>query len=76
MEATREAEADWVATVSKPNFMSEYLRHCTPGYYSNEGKAGDGKGFFEGHYGEGAVQFYRLLADWRTDGGLQRLTLE
>ncbi len=76
VEPTVAAEADWVATVNKPNFMSEYLRECTPGYYNSEGQAaGDGNGFFEGIYGEGAVQFYQLLADWREAGDMEGLEL-
>ncbi len=76
VEATKEAEAEWVRTVFKPNFMSDYLSHCTPGYYNNEGNTGKGKGFFEGHYGEGAVQFYNLLAAWRDRGDLNGLIVE
>ncbi|MGR8919389.1 MAG: flavin-containing monooxygenase [Gammaproteobacteria bacterium] len=75
VEATPEAEADWVATVNAPSFMSDYLSHCTPGYYNAEGKSGKGKGFFEGHYGEGAVQFYDMLRRWREQGELAGLTL-
>ena len=75
VETTPEAEAGWVETVYQPSFMSDYLSHCTPGYYNNEGNYGEGKGFFEGHYGEGAVQFYDMLADWRKKGGLDGLTV-
>ena len=75
METTVEAEKNWVATVSQPSFMSEYQTHCTPGYYNNEGKKG-GKGFLEGHYAEGPVQFYAMLEKWRKEGSLAGLTLK
>ncbi len=68
VEASVEAENKWVETVSQPSFMSDYLRHCTPGYYNGEGTSGKTKGFLEGHYGEGAVQFYGLLQKWREKG--------
>jgi cation diffusion facilitator CzcD-associated flavoprotein CzcO len=73
VEATAEAEADWVATVSKPGFMSEYQAQCTPGYYNGEGKPGSREGLFEGTYGEGPVQFYTLITKWREQGELKGL---
>lgn len=74
IEATAQAEADWVQTVLAPNFMTEYLSQCTPGYYNNEGKAtGQGDGFLQGHYADGAVKFYALLKAWREQGGMQGL---
>jgi cation diffusion facilitator CzcD-associated flavoprotein CzcO len=76
VEASVEAEADWVETVNTPNFMSDYLSHCTPGYYNAEGKSGKGEGFFEGHYGEGAVQFYALLKSWREQGQMDGVIVE
>ena len=75
VQASPEAEAEWVETVSQPTFMSEYQSHCTPGYYNNEGKKG-GKGFLEGHYPEGPVQFYAMLKKWREAGDLKGLELE
>ena len=75
VEATREAEQDWVDTVNAPSFMSQYQAECTPGYYNNEGKKG-GKGFLEGHYGDGAVAFYALLDEWRKTGEYDGLTIE
>jgi cyclohexanone monooxygenase len=75
VEATREAEADWVDTVNRPSFMTGYLSQCTPGYYNAEGKAGPGEGFFEGQYGAGAVQFYQLLEGWRAQGELHGLVM-
>ncbi len=74
-EPTPEAEANWVSHVSQPGFMSNYQAECTPGYYNGEGESGKGKGFLEGQYPEGPVQFYDLLAAWRAQGDMQGLVL-
>ena len=75
VEATPHAEASWVHTVGQPGMMSAYLTECTPGYYNAEGKAGRGEGFFEGHYPNGAVQFFDMLTQWRAQGDLEGLEL-
>ncbi len=69
MEPTAEAEADWVALVTEPNQMTDYLAACTPGYYNAEGKGkGHDEGFLQGHYPEGGLRFYEMLAEWRAAG--------
>ncbi len=75
VETTPEAEAEWVSIVNRPSFMSAYQASCTPGYYNGEGRAGNGEGLLEGQYGEGPVQFYALLEDWRNAGGLKGLSV-
>ena len=77
VETSVKAEADWLDTVRKPNFMSDYLSKCTPGYYNAEGRVGqsDVRGFFEEQY-EGAVQFYNMLEQWRKQGEMNGLELE
>jgi cyclohexanone monooxygenase len=76
VEATLEAENKWQDIVGRPSFMSDYLSHCTPGYYNGEGQSGKGKGFLEGQYGEGAVQFYDMLAKWREEGEMDGVVVE
>jgi cyclohexanone monooxygenase len=76
VEASVEAETDWVNTVHAPNFMSAYLSQCTPGYYNGEGKSGRNEGFLEGHYADGAVRFYEMLGEWRKQGTLPGLSLD
>lgn len=76
VEASREAEADWVATVNAPDMMTDYLSSCTPGYYNGEGTASGTDGFLQGHYSEGGVQFYALLREWRETGELAGLILK
>jgi cyclohexanone monooxygenase len=76
VEATAEAEAAWVETVYRPNFMSDYLSQCTPGYYNGEGRAGKREGLFDGQYGDGAVHFFDLLERWREQGDLEGLVFD
>jgi len=75
MEATREAEARYVETVSAPNAMTDYLKSCTPGYYNAEGGSENNAGFLQGHWPEGALKFYQMLAEWRANGKYEGLTI-
>ncbi len=52
-----------------------FYESCTPGYYNNEGKPGEGPGWFGGNYGGSAPEFFRLLRDWRDAGALEGLEL-
>ncbi len=75
VEATEEAENEWVETViSRAVFGREFLESCTPGYYNNEGqvsKLAVQNGFFSG----GSVEFFATLEKWRSDGMLEGLTV-
>jgi cyclohexanone monooxygenase len=75
LEPTKEAEADYVALVSAPNAMTDYLNSCTPGYYNAEGGAKNNSGFLQGHYPDGALKFYEMLGQWRADGRFEGLTV-
>ncbi|MGR8919323.1 MAG: flavin-containing monooxygenase [Gammaproteobacteria bacterium] len=76
LEPTEQAEADWLALVSAPNHMTEYLMNCTPGYYNAEGQAkSNSDGFLQGHYPEGGLRFYEMLAEWREAGDYAGLTV-
>jgi cyclohexanone monooxygenase len=75
VEPTREAEAEWVARVTRKTFMSDYQSKCTPGYYNGEGSKG-GVGFLETQDPDGAVRFYEALARWRERGDLEGLVVE
>ncbi|MEX2482211.1 MAG: NAD(P)/FAD-dependent oxidoreductase [Gammaproteobacteria bacterium] len=75
LEPTQQAEADWLALVTAPNAMTEYLANCTPGYYNAEGNAkANNDGFLQGHYPEGGLAFYEMLAEWRAQGDYAGLT--
>ena len=76
VEASVEAEADWVVTVNAPDVMTDYLSSCTPGYYNGEGQAGTSEGFLQGHFSGGGVAFYELLREWREQGDMDGLILK
>ncbi len=71
VEVTPEAEQEWVdEMIDKARLGERFRAECTPGYYNNEGKSGNGNGFFAANYGAGPVQFFRILEDWRSDSSL------
>ena len=75
LEATEEAEADWVATiVARGGRSVESARHCTPGYYNNEGQA-DARTAQGGFYFGGPTEYAELLAAWRAAGAMEGLAL-
>ncbi len=76
VECSQAAEAEWVGAIEASARAREgFGRSCTPGYYNNEGKPGEGPGWFGGMYGGGAQAFFRLLRDWRERGDLEGLEL-
>ena len=76
IEASEQAEADWVRTIHESETLrTEFQQSCTPGYYNNEGKPEEGPGWFGGNYSAGAQEFFKLLRDWRAAGGMQGLEL-
>ena len=76
IEASADAEAEWVATINRLAGMGEkFYAECTPGYYNNEGKGNGGNGFLAGQYGGGPVEFFKILDDWRAEGGLAGLEI-
>ena len=76
VEATLEAEDAWVDEMRARAHLGErFYAACTPGYYNNEGKLGNPNGLFAGMYGAGPIRFFRLLDEWRADGGLPGVAL-
>jgi len=76
VSTTAEAEADWVATIRASDMSrADFQTECTPGYYNNEGRPGEGPGWFGGNYGGGAPAFFTLLRDWRATGSMDGLEL-
>jgi cyclohexanone monooxygenase len=76
VEPTEEAEAGWVEVIrASESFRSDFFESCTPGYYNNEGRPGEGPGWFGGNFGAGAPAFFSLLRDWRTDDELAGLEI-
>ncbi len=72
VEATVEGEEAWVREMeSKAKLGEKFRAECTPGYYNNEGKAGNPNGFFSGSYGAGPIKFFQILDAWRESGELE-----
>ena len=69
VEATEDAEQEWVQEIIKMSRLSEsFQAECTPGYYNNEGKPNP-KSVQNGSYGAGPVKFFKVIEAWREEGG-------
>ncbi len=75
IEATPEAEAEYVDLVSSLGPMRKYQEACTPSYYNVEGK-NTGQAFIDNQYPEGPVPFFNMLAAWREKGDLAGLIVK
>jgi len=75
VEVSEAAETEWVDQVIQLSRLGrEFLESCTPGYYNNEGKLSE-RAAQNGFYGGGSVQFFKILREWRAEGGLRGLEL-
>jgi len=75
VEASAEAEEEWVQTIIKQaRTADKFLAECTPGYYNNEGKPAE-RVLQNGNYGAGSVAFFDLIKAWRDDGTLAGLEI-
>jgi cyclohexanone monooxygenase len=73
VEASAEAEAEWVETIMKLAARRQrFLEECTPGYYNDEGKPSPVM-MRNGAYGGGWAAFQKVLESWRADGDLKGL---
>ncbi len=73
LEASRDAEAEWVAgVIERGARTTEFGEQCTPGYYNNEGQPGE-KSRQSGFYFGGPTEFVEILEAWRADGGMRGL---
>ncbi|MCZ6888763.1 MAG: NAD(P)/FAD-dependent oxidoreductase [Gammaproteobacteria bacterium] len=73
---TKEAEAQWVATIRRLAVGGvAFFEACTPGYYNNEGKVGQQGGLNTEAYAPGANAFNALMAEWREQSDLEGLEL-
>lgn len=76
IEATEEAEQEWVDEIARlARRGAVYYRDCTPSYMTNEGnlKSQHETGLLAGAYGKGAISFFDLLRDWREQGTFKGL---
>jgi cyclohexanone monooxygenase len=75
VEASAEAEAEWVRTIEGLAVNNQkFLEACTPGYYNNEGQPAQ-RSARNSSYGAGAIKFIEVLEEWRAAGGLEGLEL-
>ena len=75
LEATAQAEGDWVDTIVKyARSRRNYLAECTPGYYNNEGQPDD-RSERNSQFWRGPMVFIRMLDEWRMAGNLPGLDL-
>ena len=74
VETSDRAEADWVATIQRLKANNQqFFAECTPGYYNNEGKPGQGNSLLDGQYGGGPEEFFQIIRKWRDEGTLSGL---
>ena len=68
IEATQQAEEQWVELLMTGPGLMIGSQDCTPGYYNNEGAdAGPARKAFVG-YPAGAVAFFSYIDEWRNTG--------
>jgi cyclohexanone monooxygenase len=73
VEASAEAEADWVQEIiSVSRFNEDFQASCTPGYYNNEGQPSR-RSIQNGSYGKGPNPYFRRIREWREDGTMAGL---
>jgi|TARA_B100001964_G_scaffold233813_1_gene291612 cyclohexanone monooxygenase len=76
IEVSAEAEQQYLDEIGRMAKVGQrFYSECTPGYYNGEGTSGNSGGFFSNMYGGGSIRFFRLLENWRSDGGLDGLEL-
>jgi cation diffusion facilitator CzcD-associated flavoprotein CzcO len=68
VEASQEAENQWLALLATGPGMIIGTTECTPGYYNNEGKGWEGPQSLSTGYPLGAVAFFNYIAGWRDSG--------
>ncbi|MDE0886088.1 MAG: NAD(P)/FAD-dependent oxidoreductase [Myxococcota bacterium] len=75
VEVSESAEEAWVETILEKGAGAMGAlggAECTPGYYNNEGQPNPGAAR-SAPYGGGSIEFFKLLADWRSEGSFQGL---
>ena len=74
IEASEEAEAQWIQTIiEKARITADFQENCTPGYYNNEGKINQTPQ--NNTYGGGPIEFFSLMKKWRSKDNLEGLEI-
>lgn len=69
IEATGQAEAEWLTRIQPRQGSVIGSPDCTPGYYNNEGKPlGEDQQLNGAAFTEGPVAYFEYLEGWRTAG--------
>jgi cyclohexanone monooxygenase len=74
VEVTREAEDAWIELLltGVPRMIGS--PDCTPGYYNNEGQDPGPRARLHVGHPQGALAFFRYLAEWRGSGRYEGLS--
>ena len=76
VEATPEAEMDWITPIAEAERGILGNDECTPGYYNNEGQpVGRRERLNSGGYPGGPVAFFDYIDRWRSSPDLPGLEL-
>ena len=75
VEASEEAEKGWAAKIDEGSTFQQLQAGCTPGYFNDEGKAGESEGWLAGFYPGGSEAFFARIRKWRAKGGLEGLEI-
>ncbi|MGY4711192.1 flavin-containing monooxygenase [Mycolicibacterium sp. CBM1] len=71
IEATREAEDQWLAAMEEASEIPKaFYAECTPSYLSSEGDRDNPHGMLSTNYGGKPVEFFEMLDKWRSTGHL------
>lgn len=72
-----DAYTELIRSAPANQVLLKFYSSCTPGYYNGEGKGAKSEDLFFGNrYGGGAMAFYHMLRDWRSEGDLKGMKLQ
>ena len=77
VEATEDAQNDWIELLVSGGRRFGAQPDCTPGYYNNEGQDPGPRGALNGlGYPAGPMAYFGYIDDWRTSGEFTGLVIE
>ena len=68
VEVSKEAEDEWVNLLLTHGGMMLGSPDCTPGYYNNEGQEPSPAARLNVGYPQGAMAYFKYIAEWRENG--------